>query len=124
MKVKLETLVGSREGLSALLKTKLKAKVALMIARTIQEANKHIEAYEQVRIAKVKEYGVLGEDNKYNVSPENIDTYFSEMGSVLEQEVEVAVVRTITSEELITSDGKEIDIEPEALVPLLDWLIK
>lgn len=123
IKVKAGTLYDSKNSFLILISKHLNSGAALKLKRVFFKLRTEWETFEEIRNEKVKLYGTLKEDKEYQISPgdEKWDEFFKEMKTVYDVEINVDINK-IYSDELKTSDGKDIDIETMHLITL-DWLI-
>ena len=128
--MKLIELINSVEPLNKLSETKLPASVSFSVAKFLKEATADLEAYNKVRLEKIKEYGAPVLDDKgdptdkYSFSlpgstelTEEGKKFIAEMTEIEEREL------TISIPEIKISDLSSVEIEPKNLAALT-WLIK
>ncbi len=111
MKISLNEIVSSVEGLKALLDTKLPVKVSYKISKLINnQLNRELKNYEEVRTKLIIELGVKKDNGDSEVvDPEKIKEFQSKLTELLKEEVE------IEWEPLSVEDLGDVSIEPKNL---------
>lgn len=117
MELKLGQLIGSVDSLKELAATKLSALVSLKLARFLKRVDEELKLYEEARVEAIKKYGVDKGDGTWEVLPENVSVYQSEMLQLWEHAVNFDEVS------ISLADLEKVNIEPKHLMAL-DWLIK
>ena len=118
MKIKLGTLVNSKEALSKLINDsgKIPTEKAWKLAKAIRKIEGELEDYEKVRIAKIKEYGKENEDGSVRVEEKKMQSFQDDLNQILTKEIEIDMP-DITAKDL----GDKIELK---VILNLDWLIK
>jgi len=116
MKITLEQMVNATGALNWLSTEELPTNYSFMVKRLLRAITPESQTYEQTRIQTLEKYGERSEDGQgYNILPENLETFRTEMAALLAVEVDLPDI-------VIPSNLWE-KIKPAYLVQL-DWLIK
>lgn len=122
MKLTLETILKSFDGLEKISKLKLPVAISFKVGKTIKAINNELETYQETRKKRIKELGEPTKDHEenptenYQVTKENISVWEKEHKELVEREVEISVYP------LKLSDLGDEKLEPTVFAEL-DWLI-
>lgn len=120
MKITLNQLLTAGPAVTRLGENPLRPILARRVARIMAQAQPHVDEFYKIRNAAIQRYGKpLGDAGEFEVTPENLDVYLSEMNELAAEEFDLDA-RPITEELL----DKEPDLlvtpnEINALGPLL-----
>lgn len=119
--MKLVELVNSQNEFKDLLKMELPANVSLNLVRISRRFVEELKNWEEVRIKKVKEYGVPEikdekETGNFIVPTEKLPEFQADLETVLNSEVPIII------EKVKIEDLKGFSIKPQTLIKL-SWLI-
>ena len=124
IKVSLETLVNSTEGLQGLSRKPLKARTAYAVAKLLKAADAEMNTFNETRMTLIRKYGVkdengeLEEDENKNVRvmPEYIEAFTKELNELLNTEVE------FNANKIKLEDLGDIDFTPNEMVQLEEFI--
>lgn len=122
MKLTLETILKSFDGLDKIGKLKLPVTISFKVGKTIKAINDELQTYQETRKKRIKELGEPTKDQEgnptenYQVTKENLPAWEKEHKELVEREVEISVYK------LKLSDLGDEKLEPTVFAEL-DWLI-
>lgn len=116
MNIKLRQLIESDQPLARLAQMKQPVKVAYRISRAIRLIRPELESFYSQRSMILEKYGDVQDDGRYQIRQESMDQFKSEIETLLDEPVELAI-HAISLEDL-TGDISPLDIES------LSWLIE
>lgn len=122
MKITLDTLLKSFDGLQTISKLKLPVTVSYKVGKTIKAINAELETHQEIRKKRIKELGEPTKDQdgktteNYQVTKENLPIWDKEYKELLANEVDIQIHPLKISE---LGDEK---LEPIVFAEL-DWLI-
>ena len=104
---------------SALGSTKLSAKPGYRVAKIINLIKPDMVAYDEQRNKLLQELGtpVEGEPGRFSILGDNLKSFADQEKALLEEEVSIDLPK-IKIDDLVTNDGKQIEIEPMYLAAL------
>ena len=125
MKVKLKDLIKSSQALMLLSQIDLPVLTSHEISKVIVKVRKELEAYDEVRIKLIKQYGVEDEVTKQfdilKASEENQKVFYDDINTLIEKEIDLNV--DAISIDKLKSEKQETLIKSNILADL-DFLIK
>ena len=77
----------------------LPAKVSYNIMRNMKKIEHEIKPFEESRLQLVRKYGKEGEDGKTTVLEENLEAFYKDVASLLDEEIDVDI-RSIKIDQL------------------------
>ena len=97
MKTTIAKLINSDKALNSLLEQKLSLGISIQLGKVIQELEPVFKKTNEARLEILKRYGVeVVEDDKptgqYQISPENVQTFETEMKETFESEIELNII--------------------------------
>jgi hypothetical protein len=120
MKVKNAVIHTSKPAIEEMLKTDLPVRVAWQFALLSGELAKSFEAFQSTKDGLIRKYG---EANGSNVSIDqsnpNWNEFATAINELLDQEVEVTFDKIVLPQRV---NGKELEIKPEILLALVDFV--
>ena len=99
MKLKIKEVLECIPVLKKLVNFSLPAKASYNIMRNMKKIEHEIKPFEESRMKLVEKYGKENEEGKISVTEENLQSFYVEIASLFEEEIEVDV-RTIKIEQL------------------------
>jgi hypothetical protein len=95
----------------------LSAKVSYNIVRNMRKIEHEIKPFEESRLQLVHKYGKESEDGKISVTEENLENFYRDVASLLEEEVEVDI-RPIKIDQL-----EEVKLTPNE-IQFIDFFLE
>lgn len=118
MKMTVNKVLNSIQGLSELNKTKLPMDLSLKLGRNSRQLHEVQEEFNKRRADVIEAYGKLDtETGETRVMAEHMKSFNEEMTALAEEEVEIEVIQ-VTREDF----PEDFEIEPSALI-FLEWMI-
>lgn len=120
--VNLETLFNSQNSLNELLNTNLKASTAYKISKISSKLSEELNFAEETRKELVRKYGEQQEEGITKVSEQYKETFNNEIIDLFKQTVNFDM-KKVSIDDLVDSQGNEVDLQPSSLVGL-DWMLE
>ncbi len=116
MKLKLSTIVNSKEALQEVLKKELPIKTAYRIQKNLRLIEPEFNQYEEIRSKLIKEkYGEEGvEEGNWSVKPNRMKDFVKELDELASEEIELDIIKV--------SLPDDFKITPTN-VYLLEWML-
>jgi len=99
MKLKIKEVLEASAVLQKITSFSLPAKVSYNIMRNMKKIEHEIKPFEESRLQLVHKYGKQSEDGKVSVTEENLQDFYKDVASLLDEDVEVDI-RPIKIEQL------------------------
>lgn len=116
-KIKIKQIIESKGALDKLLNNdKIPIKTAFILSRFAQNIQGDLVLFEEKRNELIKKFGIEKENNIYEVLPENLKNYYTELNPLLDLEITIEIPK-ININDLNNANLSAIDLL------LLDYLI-
>ena len=117
--MKLNDLVNSQVALKEISGVKMKATKAFELRTFYKTVETELNAFEETRNQKIKEYGTEGEGGSWAIAPdsENMPKFIEELNELLGKDIAIDIPN------LSAEDLKDADLSV-AQIAQLEWLIK
>ena len=124
IKIKLEQLINSSEGLKGLGQKSLKARSAYAVAKILKAADAEMTTFNETRMELIKKYGEkdendeLKQDDNGNVRilPEGLADFNKELNELLQSEVE------ISANKIQMNDIGDVEFTPTEMAQLEEFI--
>jgi len=91
MKLKIQEVLEAAPILKKITTFSLPVKAAYNIMRNMKKIESEIKPFEESRLQLVKKYGKEDETGKTSVTEENLEDFYKDVASLLEEEIEVDI---------------------------------
>jgi hypothetical protein len=89
MKIQLRKIIDAKPALEKLLNYALPIKTAYGLKRLVRAVNSELTEFETERVALVKKLGQENEKGDFNVKPDNVEVFTTDLNSLLDCEVDI-----------------------------------
>lgn len=124
IKVTLETLVNSTEGLKGLSQKQLKARSAYAVGKILKAADAEISSFNETRMELIRKYGEkdetgelkTDENGNVRIEPDDMQNFSNELRELLNTEVE------ISANKIKLDDIGDVEFTPAEMAQLEDFI--
>ena len=124
IKIKLEQLVNSAEGLRGLSQKQLKARAAYAVAKILKAADAEMTSFNETRMELIKKYGEKDEtgelksdeNGNVHIPDDTLATFSNELQELLDTEVE------ISANKIKMNDVENVEFTPSEMAQLDDFI--
>jgi len=117
MKLKIREILEARPVLEKITNFSLPVKTSYNIMRNMRKIEQEIKPFEQSRLQLVRKYGKPDETGKITVTEDNMQKFYEDMASLLEEDVDIDI-RTIKIDQL-----GEVKLTPNE-IQFIDFLLE
>jgi|GEM_PF-5186324 len=91
MNVKLKVILEAAPVLQKVSSFSLPAKVSYNIMRNTRKIEHELKPFEETRLKLVDKFGTVGDDGRTKVTPENMELFYKEVATMLEEDVDIDI---------------------------------
>jgi hypothetical protein len=117
MKLTIQQILEAAPVLKKVTSFPLSAKVSYNIMRNMRKIEHEIKPFEESRLQLVRKYGHPGEDGRTSVLDENLELFYKDIASLLEEDIEVDI-RPIKIDQL-----EEVKLTPNE-IQFIDFIFE